>query len=251
MRLNRLMTIFLMGTLFPVASLAQSDAQARAARETYIPEIQLLHPAPELAKHGIHFAYVAEDTSPGNGKYFCGGLKEPRLSQAANEVSKALAKLPAEAWNNIDLKYLLLCSVAKAQSRTIGGIPVPPIKLLMLSVGQSTDSRLPYTTLHELYHMVEFQHGAYNDAEWNRRFEGYDDRYGSVNTVLGSGGADFINAYGKSFPHEERAELFAIRMYNPRSLGLHLKAHPNQTLVDKVLYMQQKCADLLGSSTCN
>jgi hypothetical protein len=231
------------------AALAQQGEESVAARETYIPQIKLYPAHPALEKRGIRLAYVGEDVRPGDGRYFCGELDEEQVGQAAQAALDAIRRLPVKAWRSTGLKYILLCSEARAGDRAIGGIPVPPIRLLMLGTGRNPGGgRFAFTLLHELYHMVEISHGSYEDKEWDAAFGGYTHSYGSAAaaTGLGSGGPGFINAYGRSFPQEERAELFAIRLLSGEALQNHIAQTHDALLQQKLDALAGKCPALFG-----
>jgi hypothetical protein len=252
--LQRLLRLMLIVQLcFAAHAHAQTPEEQAAAKETYIEGLRL-YPSSTLSALGIRIAYVEQDTSPGGGRYYCGALNSEQMRQAAHISSVALQKIPASGWQRIQMKYLLLCSETKANGRVIGGIPVPPLQLLMVATGASpaSSTRFPYTLLHELYHMVEMQAGSYNDNDWNQQFGGYDNSYGSTagSTALGSGGKGFINGYGKSFPHEERAEIFAINAIAGRNLTQFIDKNGDTKLRAKHDYLRSKCADMLGSGAC-
>lgn len=220
--------------------------RSKVAKELYISNIQLLN-----NYGGIISTYVDTNTQPGGGKYFCGALPRAQAQHASATVLGALARLPAQSLARIDLRYLLLCSEAKANSRSIGGIPVPPLKLLMLSTGTSGSNKLAYNTLHELYHLIEFQDNSFKDGSWDRRFSGYNNRYpNNSSTTIGSGGTGFVNGYSKSFPHEERAELFTLLHFSPQALTRYATQKNDTLLQEKISFMQQKCKRMLGEGGC-
>lgn len=249
---SRQFGILLAAALFlaPVVN-AQTITQAVAAQETYIPEIRLL-PASLSPSPSIVMTYVEKDNQPGGGRYFCGGMSQSHASEAARDVSRAFGNLSSGMWDRITLKYVLLCSEAKANGRSIGGIPVPPIKLLMLSAGNagSASSRLPMTALHELFHLIEIQQNSYNDTSWNASFSGYQNRYDRNDVTVGSAGKGFINAYGASFPHEERAEIFANLLLNQPSITQYFANTNDAILRKKVSVVKAKCTSMLGNGAC-
>lgn len=236
-------------TVFSNPARAQTAAEAEAARETYIPTL-LLYPAPALETLGLRAAYVSEAVTPGNGRYTCGGLDRHQLEKTVPAIITAAQKIPAAAWRKINLKYLLLCSEAKAGSRVIGGIPVAPLRLLMLSVGKTpaATSGFAHTLLHELYHLIEMQDNSFTDVEWNNAFSGYDHFYGTAagDTAAGSGGKGFVNGYGKSFPHEERAEIFALHALSPERLQDAIARVRDDVLQQKLDFVIRKSRKMLG-----
>jgi hypothetical protein len=248
--MNKLLLTFCLIAFFGHQSASAQISQQQAAKATYIPDIKIASDTDDDTTPVI--TYVDKDTKPGGGRYFCGALDRASVDKAAMHIKTALKKLPDSAWSKINLKYLLLCSSAKANGTEIGGIPVPPIKLLMLSTGRnaSNGKYLSSIALHELYHLIEFQDNSHDDSSWNAQFSGYRNSYGSNATKFGSGGKGFINSYGKNFPYEERAEIFSILKNNPRELSDYIESSGDSVLLDKVKFMRDKCLKMLGDSAC-
>jgi len=219
--------LFLAGinTAFP-----QTVTQQQAATETYIQNLQLVP-----GNGNINFGYVTEDTSLGN--YECGGLSQGEARKVTRVVSKTVTAIPGYGANEDLPKYMILCSKVVASGRPIGGIPVPPINLLMFDVSGNTD-HLQHVVLHELFHLLEYRTDSFNDSEWQTRFgQGYSNSYtGATSSPMGSGGEGFINSYSRSFPHEERAELFAFLVLQPAQL----QTHADRTLNEKIRYLVDK-----------
>ena len=255
MRGRALVTMASMAMLLmaPAAG-AQSASEQRAAKETYIDGLRLLEGAERdarLAALGVHLGYVEQDTSPGGGKYFCGAMARDAASQAGRTIAAALARLPDASLAKLRLRYVILCSRALASGQRIGGIPVPPLDLLMLDVGDSggAGAHLQYGFLHELYHLIEFRFNTYQDPEWQRLFgAGYASSYAGrmSGSTLGGAKPGFLNAYAETFPHEERAELFAALVLTPAEVVAHAKARDDELLRRKIVYMVDKCQRLIG-----
>jgi hypothetical protein len=240
----------------------QSDVHAaplsdqRAAKETEIDGLRLLDTAvqePRLTALDLHLGYVESDTHPGGGRYLCGGMSNSESTSAASGIARALSRLPDTSLTRVGLRYVILCSRAEAAGRRIGGIPVPPLNLLMVDVGtgsaNSDDSRLQHLFLHELYHLIEYRFNSFQDADWQSRFgAGYDNAYGNDagQSTVGSGKRGFLNRYSESFPHEERAELFASLLLNPAEVAAHIDATNDSLLKDKASYVADKSARLIG-----
>jgi hypothetical protein len=55
-----------------------------------------------------------------------------------------------------------------------------------------------------------------------------------------------LNAYAETFPHEERAELFAALVLTPAEVVAQAKARDDELLRRKILYMVDKCQRLIG-----
>jgi hypothetical protein len=203
-----------------------------------------------LSLLGIRFGYVEHDVRLGTtGRYFCGALSVDRSVTAAQPVAVALARLPYVSVRKLGLRYVILCGGAKKVDRPIGGIPVPPLDLLLLNVGVSENvASLEALTLHELYHMAEFRFNTFEDADWNGQFTGYVNDYAAdrLNSAMGSGNPGFLNAYAETFPHEDRAELFSALMLKPGDVLARIRATGDSVLQRKVLYMDQKSERLLA-----
>ncbi len=249
-----LLSIGLLSLAWLGAAAAQTASEQQAAKETQIDGLRLLDPAalePRLRTLGVHLGHVEKDTRPGGGRYFCGAMTRDESRAAGKIISAALLKLPDAALGKVRLRYVILCSRAMAAGQRIGGIPVPPLDLLMLDAGESGNdpSQLQHLFLHELYHLIEFRFGTYQDAEWQSLFgAGYASSYGSglKHSRIGSGKRGFLNAYAETFPHEERAELFAALLLDPAQVAAHIKAANDALLKEKALYLARKCERLLG-----
>lgn len=240
--------------LWPGLVLGQSAEEIAAAEETYLPGLRFLDGDSTLETAGIRIVYVPKDVSPGNGRYFCASQLPPQRTKAATVVRNALARLGQDALERSDLKYILLCSEAKDSGRAIGGIPVPPLNLLMLSSGknETPSARFGMTALHEFYHFIEFKNGLYNDPQWNNTFKGYMNSYGTTfpSAKVGSGGKNFINGYAQTFPHEDRAELFAIMVKDPGAVLEQLRKSNSPVLAQKIERVVSNCREMLGYEAC-
>lgn len=226
---------------------AQTLSEQQAAKETYIDGLRLL----EAGTFGIRLGYVEKDTRPGGGKYFCGAMSREDSRSAGRIITSALSQLPEAALGKLRLRYVILCSRAMAGGQRIGGIPVPPLDLLMLDVGESGSNAvyLQRGFLHELYHLIEYRFNTYQDTEWQKLFgAGYANSYDGrmQQSPIGSGKRGFLNAYAETYAHEERAELFASLVLNPAEVIAHIKATNDQVLKEKALYLVRKCERLMG-----
>lgn len=215
-----------------------------AARETEFDGLKLVA---GVAVGGVRMAYVEDDTRPGNGMYTCGGMTRDDALGAASTVASALDVLPAAALARLQLRYVVLCSRALAGGRRIGGIPVPPLNLLMLDSADDGGA-LRHRVLHELYHLAEYRGGTFNDAGWNAQFGGYGNGYPDVlrRSPIGAGKPGFINAYAEAFAHEERAELFAFMVLEPGRVAAHVRGSGDAVLRRKAAYVADRSQALLG-----
>ena len=252
--LQRLICLLVGALAWHGALRAQTAEDLRAAQEIEFPGLRLVasgHVDSQLSLLGIRFGYVERDVRLGQtGKHFCGGLTMDRAIAAAQPVAAALVRLPYVSVRKLALRYLILCAGAKRFDRSIGGIPVPPLNLLMLNVGATTtydDASLQASTLHELYHMVELRFDAFEDADWNQQFAGYANDYAPELMHTGtSGNPGFLNAYAQTYPYEDRAELFAALMLRPGDVVARIRESGDEVLRRKVLFMDQKSARLIG-----
>ncbi len=193
-----------------------------AARETELPGLRLVGVRDvdyHLGTLGIRVGYVEQDVRPGSGHYFCGALTLDRSATAAQPVAEALTRLSYLSVRKLGLRYVILCGGAKAGDRPIGGIPVPPLDLLMLDVGASGNAAfLQAVTLHELYHMAEIRFNTLYDADWGREFTGYSNGYAPdlLKGAMGSGKPGFLNAYAETFPHESSRPMGCDRRRQQR-----------------------------------
>ena len=240
--------LFAAALLLVLAAPARAElaAEGAAARETQFDHLRLLTTDRRLARLGTQLGYVEKDTRPAEGMYVCGGMSRSDALAVADTVSSALQRLPDESLTRLGLRYVVLCSSVTQGGRSIGGIPVPPLNLLMLDTTGSA-AALQHRTLHELYHLVEYRYGSFSDAAWDAQFgAGYSNSYPwRLETAsIGSGKAGFINAYGETYAHEERAELFAYLMLSPRELAA--QARGDSVLKQKTNYVIDKCQRLLG-----
>lgn len=247
-RLNGIVALLitLMVLISPSAAIAQTVSELQASQETEIDGLRLLEPA-----SGITFGYVEQDTNPGGGKYLCGATSASTARAAATMMAGALAKIPAHSLAKAELKYIILCGRLLASSQLIGGIPVPPLNLLMLNIGENAalTSYHEHMMFHEFYHLMEYRFNTFNDAEWQSRFGGgYTNSYAGrlKKSPIGSGKPGFLNAYSETFPHEERAELFTFLLLNAHEVTAHIETTADTALKEKILYLVDKCNLLLG-----
>jgi len=213
-------------------SFAQTVSVEQASKETYIDDLQLL---PSVG--GVNYGYVREDTKV--GKYLCGGMSFSEADDASAIVSHTLEFILGYESGEKLPKYIILCSRVLASGQPVGGIPIPPINLLMLDAVTTTD-HLEHIVLHELYHLLEYRYDSINDKEWQIRFgHGYANSYSGFlkKSPIGSGSDGFANSYSETFPHEDRAELFAFLILQPEKL----KSNVDSVLDEKVQYIVEKC----------
>lgn len=222
---------------------AQVVSAQQAAQDTEIQNLLLLEPA-----FGISFGYVEKDTNPGGGKYLCGGMTTNEARTAAGVVRSAFGKMPSPALAKAQLKYIILCSRAEVSGQAIGGIPVPPLNLLMLAMkGSQSDGE--HLTFHELYHLLEYRFNTFSDAIWQSRFpSGYANSYAGHATLssIGSGQTGFLNSYSETFPHEDRAELFSSLLLEAPKVAAQINSKNDTVLREKVIYLVNKWNPLLG-----
>lgn len=217
-----------------------------AKKALYIPELQL-YSRPLVVNGGthLHIGSVTRLSKPGGGRYTCEPIPESQLNKVAGLIQSTLKRNKLTA--SLGLEYLILCGGVTANGQKIGGIPVPPLNLLMLSMVQQSDDRVAHLFWHEIVHYLEMKTGTYKDRTWESRFFGYSQKYelGAANlTELGSGSSGYVNLYGQSFPHEERAEIAAWLLSNPRKLTTFLSRAHDTMLDQKVDYMRRKMQDL-------
>ena len=233
--------------LLPLAAAAQNADESQAARDTEFDGLKLLGQAQDrrLTTLGIRLGYVTTDTRPSEGMYLCGGMTQDDARAAGDTVATALQYLPDATLSRLRLRYVVLCGRALVSGQSIGGVPVAPLSLLMLDAGDS--SSLQHRTLHELYHFAEYRAASFTDADWSARFGGYSNSYpGQLRrSPIGSGKAGFLNAYGETYAHEDRAELFAYLVTAPRDVAAQIRRTGDTVLKQKAEYLIEKCQRVL------
>lgn len=255
MRQNRKWAVALSLGCWALASgAADTLSESQAARETEFDGLRLLDSQEyRLGALGLHLGYVDADTKPGDGMYLCGAMSRDDALAAASEVTAALAYLPDAPLAKLRLRYVVLCGRTLAGGRPIGGIPVPPLNLLMLdaSAARRDAAYFRHQVLHEVYHLAEYRYGRINDPGWSAQFgAGYANAYPTSlpRSAVGGGKPGFINAYGQSFPSEERAELFAFLVMNPQEVAALIRQTDDRVLKAKAGYVADTCQQTLGLS---
>jgi hypothetical protein len=227
----------------PPALAAHSDERT-ASRETEFDGLRLL----AETSRGVHFGYVEADTRPSEGAYLCGAMRRDEAAAAASTVAGALSYLPDAVVARLRLRYVVLCGGASESGRSIGGIPVAPLNLLMLD-GTGDGASLQHRTLHELYHLLEYRSGGIGDAEWASQFGGsYSNAYQGLlhKAPIGSGKPGFVTSYGESHPHEDRAELFAWLVLAPGEVAALIRRTGDAVLKRKADFLSDKCQRAVG-----
>lgn len=231
-------------TLAAPAALATHADERAAARETEFDGLRLLTDA----SRGIHFGYVEAETRPSEGVYLCGAMRRDEAAAAASTVAGALSNLPDAVVARLRLRYVVLCGGVTESSKSIGGIPVAPLDLLVLD-GTGDGASLQHRTLHELYHLLEYRFGGIGDAEWASQFGGgYSNAYPGLlrKAPLGSGKPGFATAYGETHPHEDRAELFAWLVLAPGEVASLIRRNGDSVLKRKADFLSDKCQRVVG-----
>lgn len=234
------------------AAMAASSDERTAARETEFDGLRLVDASsePRATALGVRFGFVEVDTKPADGIYLCGAMHRDEAAAAAGTVAAALSNLPDAVITRLRLRYVVLCGGANEAGRSIGGIPVAPLNLLMLD-GTSDPASLQHRTLHELYHLLEYRTGGISDAEWSSQFGGgYSNAYPGLLTraPLGSGKPGFVTSYGETHPHEDRAELFAYLVLAPRAVADLVRRTGDSVIRRKAEFLSDKCQRVVGLS---
>lgn len=232
---------------------AQRISEEQAAQDTYIEGLRLVdywaQPA-YLTSLDIHLGYVEKDTQLGGGRHHCSAISSEQSQLVAETISTALSQVAADSLKKLKLKYLILCGRLLAGEQGVGGFAVPPLDLLVIATanGINNPTNLRKTVLHELYHFIEDRFQTSQDGEWQKRFgSGYANSYSGRMTAseIGQGKPGFVNRYGETYPHEERAELFTALLLKPTVLAAHIEATDDRLLKEKALYMIEKCERLI------
>ena len=122
----------------------------------------------------------------------------------------------------------------------------------MLNTGENSidSSYIQRIFLHELYHLIEFRFNVYKDKEWIKRFgSGYANSYSKqlMQSRIGSGRKGFLNSYSETYPHEDRAELFANLLLTPSKVIKHARSQNDQLLKEKIRYLAGKVEQMMGA----
>lgn len=185
----------LVGMLSIALAEAQTVSVEQARKETCIDKLELLS-----SSDGINYGYVPAHTTL--GKYYCGAMAASAAHRARDAAALALRAIPGRQSGQSLPRYLIRCSDVTASGQAIGGVPLPPVNLLMIEA-EAPSAQLQHLVLHELYHLMEYRTNSFNDGEWLQRFgSGYKNSYRGLlsNSPLGSGEAGFASAYGQPYP---------------------------------------------------
>ncbi len=232
--------------LLPLAAAAQSPAESQAARDTEFDGLRLV----DGSHRGVQFGYVTAEMRPSEGAYVCGAMRRDEAAAAASVVGAGLSNLPDATLARLRLRYVVLCGGVTETGRSIGGIPVAPLNLLVLD-GSSDSASLEHRTLHELYHLLEYRFGGISDSQWTGQFGGgYSNRYPGLmrKAPLGSGKPGFATSYGETYPHEDRAELFAWLVLSPHAVADLVRRTGDEVLRRKADFLSDKCQRAVGLS---
>lgn len=217
-----------------------------ARKSLMIPELQLAPTLIPLAGGGhLHLGTVNQIARPGGGRYTCGPLNQSTQTMALQKIQETLTQ--AGRFTRFQLDYVILCANLTAKDQPIGGIPVPPLNLIMLGINNASPDEIAHLFWHELYHFLEIKAGLYRDMDWNQKFSGYTERYDMSSKDLlkfGGGKAGFLNLYGQSFAHEERAEIAAWLLLKPGEVNRFAQQQQNAVLNEKLIYMQSRMKQL-------
>ncbi|MAF98191.1 MAG: hypothetical protein CMH26_06115 [Micavibrio sp.] len=206
-----------------------------------------------IEKAGLEFLYVSETVEPGDGRYRCSAMSDAQISNSRSFITNAVQKLPASVYKDVNLKYVLLCDSAQANEQEIGGIPIPPLKLMMLSAGSDDNGYKERMFFHEFYHYFEFMvRHSLKDAEWDKRFEGFyvglngADTNMSVAEVGTASSKGFVTRYAQTGAEEDRAEIFSFIYAAPDELEFFIRKKNDEVLKEKVKYIQNIVSEHLG-----
>lgn len=211
----------------------------------YLPPAAVLPEAPaaRFSRIGLRFGYVTEDAVLGRGRYTCTASDIEKIPLAALNIAMALERIPDNVLSKMKFEYVVFCGDLRKGSTSVGGFPVPPNNLMFLNLTRrSSDGKIQALFFHEFYHMFEARFGLVHDANWLQYFgEGYQNSYAGFatpgNKEFGSGGFGFLNGYSRSYPHEERAELFSALMLSRDQLAYYIRQKNDEMLAAKAEYV--------------
>ena len=131
-------------------------SQSTAQKALYIPELKLYSkPLIVSGNAHLHIGSVSQPSKPGGGRYTCNPIPESRLNKVADLIQATLKQNKIKTY--MGLEYLIVCGEVTANGQKIGGIPVPPLHLLMLSMVNQTDESVAHLFWHEFFHYLELQ----------------------------------------------------------------------------------------------
>ena len=195
-----------------------------------------------LRQRHIHVGYVLQSSRPGNGRYFCTPVDQPKLNTIHQAIQKSI--LQTQFTSPLDLDYLVVCDGLSVNKQNIGGIPVPTLNTLVISAPTTASaSQSVHIFWHELFHYLEIKSRTYEDHAWQQQFQGYDEHYGihlGSDVLLGSGSRGFINRYSQTFAHEDRAEIAAWLLSDQAMFDDFLSSNNDTLIAQKVRYIKQK-----------
>ena len=235
---------------------AQSMAEKHAQTVTKLEGIQFIPGMSAVELSGMKLAYVDKDVKPENGRYTCSALDEETRNEAAKEARKAFEKIGARGLSSSGVRYILLCNHATEGEQEISGFSEPRKGLMMLATSSkdsaTISSRFGITALHEFYRYLELSKSITTDAQWDAQFSGYDKSYGNglPSTRLGSGGDRFINALARTYPQEDRAELFAYIVYDTKMVLNFLERTKSPVFAQKIGEIVERCQKFLKGDVC-
>ncbi|MFN3701479.1 MAG: hypothetical protein ACK4VI_08165 [Alphaproteobacteria bacterium] len=207
--------------VFARSSEWQQKEQA-AAKALHVPDLRLVDPSGLdstsrniLERSGVILGYVERATTM--GRYGCTALgNSQKRETVAAVMAEALDKLSPQSLQKIGLRYILMCGSASARNQEIGGIPVPPIHTLMLSLGLDDNEYRQHIFYHELFHFMELTaKDRQFVSQWDRDFSSGYGRGSGTSWRLKSGDRGFVSAYAQTSAEEDRAEIFAHLMRAP------------------------------------
>ena len=217
------------------------------AHTTQKPDSTSQAPAPLAVKH-VNLDIPTTESHPGSAQNSCKPLPVAQQAAAVSDINYAFSLIPEKAWKKINLRQLTLCSEITAKGKQVGSVVDTKKQQLALTVGEEKSVHRGHLVLHELYRYIEQRMEGSEDKKWNKRFKGYTMRYSGNDqySYIGSGGKGFMNNYAKTFPHEDRAELFSSMLLEPLALQIYVKEHNDSVMLKKVVYMNEKVHRLLG-----
>ena len=229
--------------LLAASSYAHNISTTAAQKVVMIPELQLNQSLLTTRGRGhIHVGYVNAVSRPGGGRYTCDPFSNIASDAVITNIQNSLDQY--HFTESLRLDYLVLCRHMTANGQQIGGIPIPPLKLLMIVVSKKASShQVVHLFWHELFHYLEIKSGTYNDRQWDVQFSGYQHEYelkASQLTVLGGGRKGFINRYSESYPHEDRAEIAAWILTDKAFLIQFSRQNDDKLIAQKIRYVEEK-----------
>ena len=188
-----------------------------------------------MARVASHGAHVTLDPSvlgdPDGSSVETSRPLDYDLARCLPWVDEELGRYPTGFLRRLDLRAIVLCRRLHLDGKQAGGVAMGRLNAIGLDFQRFADERyLRQTVHHELFHMIDWRvHGNdLADPAWDRlNAPGFDGYLGSGWAALGVRGYEgtsssergFLTGYSRAAGEEDRAEIFAHAVIDPRGVA--------------------------------